>query len=306
MTENKDNSRQLEELLKQVELKYKAIFDSSSDAIMVLAPDGKFTSGNIAAVKMFGCSDEKEFISKSPAELSPEYQPDGSNSVQKSKQMIEAALEKGSHYFEWVHKRCDGVEFYATVLLTALNLEGRWFVQATVRDISEERKLKEARERLAAIVDSSEDAIIGKTLEGIITSWNKAAEKIYGYSAQEMIGRSISILIPEDKTSELREIYKGIAEGRGVKHLEATRRRKDGREITVALTISPIKDASGKIIGASTIARDITENKLMEKELKKKIRDLEVFNKVAIERELKIIELKKKIKKIEANTGEPI
>lgn len=125
----------------------------------------------------------------------------------------------------------------------------------------------ESSRYLAAIVESSDDAIIGKTLDGIITSWNKGAERTYGYRAEEVIGKSISILVPADRPDELPRILETLRQGKRIEHYETLRVRKDGKSINVSLTISPIKDASGKIIGASTISRDITERKIAEEAL---------------------------------------
>jgi PAS domain S-box-containing protein len=112
---------------------------------------------------------------------------------------------------------------------------------------------------LASIVDSSDDAIIGKTLDGVITTWNSSAERIYGYRAEEIIGRSVSLLIPPGLPNEMNEILDRIRVGERVDHYETRRRRKDGATIAVSLTVSPIHDASGTVVGASAIARDITD-----------------------------------------------
>jgi PAS domain S-box-containing protein len=127
---------------------------------------------------------------------------------------------------------------------------------------------EETRSQLAAIVESSEDAIIGKTLDGIITSWNSAAERIYGYTSKEAVGRSISILTPPHPPDEVLEILKKIKHEDRIDNYETVRLRKDGKQIDVSLTISPIRDAAGKIIGASTIARNITKQKKIDKILK--------------------------------------
>ncbi|MGC9194962.1 MAG: PAS domain S-box protein [Syntrophobacteraceae bacterium] len=121
---------------------------------------------------------------------------------------------------------------------------------------------------LAAIVDSSDDAIIGKTTEGIVTSWNRAAERIYGYSAREIIGKSVSMLFPEESGEDLSQILEKIKRLERVDHYETLRRRKDGKIINVAISVSPIRDKAGKVIGASTIGRDITERKRLEEELR--------------------------------------
>lgn len=136
----------------------------------------------------------------------------------------------------------------------------------TCRDITEERKAIADQMKLAAIVSSSDDAIVGKTLTGIVQSWNKGAERIFGYTAQEMIGRHISTIIPEDRRQDLR-ILKSIAAGVPLEHFETERIRKDGKRIHVSLTASPIKDRQGNIVGVSKIARDITEQKMREQSL---------------------------------------
>jgi PAS domain S-box-containing protein len=126
-----------------------------------------------------------------------------------------------------------------------------------------------ARHRLAAIVDSSEDAIISKNLEGIIETWNKAAERVLGYPAEEVIGKSITMLIPSDRIDEEATILERIRRGERIEHFETFRQRKDGTVFNVSLTISPIKNEHGQVIGASKILRDITENKKAEEQLKR-------------------------------------
>jgi PAS domain S-box-containing protein len=123
-----------------------------------------------------------------------------------------------------------------------------------------------ASQRLAAIVEFSDDAIVGKDLNGVIFSWNAGAERIFGYRPEEAIGRPVTMLIPQDRHNEEPEILARIRRGERVDHFETVRRRKDGTLIDISLTISPIKDASGRIVGASKIARDITEKKRMEAE----------------------------------------
>jgi PAS domain S-box-containing protein len=138
------------------------------------------------------------------------------------------------------------------------------------RDGDREAELKHADETqalLASIVESSDDAIIGKTLDGVITSWNRAAELLYGYTADEAIGRSIEIIVPNDRKDDVKEILDKIRRGERVEHHETVRETKDGRRVVVSITISPIIDHAGHIIGASTIARDVTERKHAENRL---------------------------------------
>jgi PAS domain S-box-containing protein len=137
------------------------------------------------------------------------------------------------------------------------------------RDVTAARTVADFRARLSAIVENSDDAIVGKDLDGRITSWNKGAEKIFGYSPQEAIGRPITMIIPPDRLGEETEILKRLRRGERVDHFETIRLAKDQRQVEVSLTISPILDAEGRVIGASKIARDITEKKRSEKELKR-------------------------------------
>jgi len=127
---------------------------------------------------------------------------------------------------------------------------------------------------LASIVECSDDAIYGKTLDGTILSWNRGAERIYGYSAAEMVGRPVSVLVPPNKPDEVPAILEKVKRGERVSHFETTRVRKDGEVIDLSLNVSPIRDASGQIIGASTTARDITEQKKMREALSERAKEI--------------------------------
>ncbi|MBW4494925.1 MAG: PAS domain S-box protein [Oscillatoria princeps RMCB-10] len=137
------------------------------------------------------------------------------------------------------------------------------------RDITERKQAEEELSRLASIVESSDDAIVGKTLDGVIVSWNAGAEKIYGYATSEVKGRSSSVLAPPDHEDEMPQILERIKQGGRLEHYETLRLRKDGQSINVALTISPIFDAAGRVTGVSTIARDITDRKRIEAALER-------------------------------------
>ena len=137
----------------------------------------------------------------------------------------------------------------------------------TFADISERKRAEEVRERLAAVVESSDDAIISKTLDGIITGWNSGAEKLFGYASSETLGKPMGMLLPPERAHEESDILARIRRGESVEHFETVRIRKDGEKIDVSATISPIKDSSGAVVGASKIARDISERKRAEEEL---------------------------------------
>jgi PAS domain S-box-containing protein len=143
------------------------------------------------------------------------------------------------------------------------------------RNLSEGRLADQRLHLLGAIVESSDDAIVSKSLDGIIATWNRGAERVFGYTAAEAIGRSIMIVIPEDRQNEETEILSRIRRGDRIEHFQTIRRRKDGSLITVSLTVSPVKNAEGKIIGASKIARDITEQKHNQEQIATLAREVE-------------------------------
>jgi PAS domain S-box-containing protein len=167
------------------------------------------------------------------------------------------------------------IERYSEVILVENNAAGRVW---SFRDVMERNQSDLVSRRLAAIVDNSDDAIIGKDLNSIITSWNQGAKRIFGYTADEMIGTSIKRLIPPDRQGEEDEILSRLRRGERFDHFETIRLTKDGRQLHVSLTISPIKDATGKVIGASKIARDITDRKLAEAALKEAQDEAEAAN----------------------------
>jgi PAS domain S-box-containing protein len=140
---------------------------------------------------------------------------------------------------------------------------------------TEADRLAELSERLAAIVESSDDAIISKDLNGVIATWNGGAERLFGYTAAEVIGKPITILIPEQHLDEEPAILERLKRGERIDHYETVRKRKDGRLIEISLTVSPVKNAEGRIVGASKIARDITERKLAEERIRLLAREVD-------------------------------
>jgi PAS domain S-box-containing protein len=161
----------------------------------------------------------------------------------------------------------DGVHSYISIKFPLTGPDGAVTgVGGIATDITEQKQLEIASRHLAAIVESSEDAIISKDLRGIITSWNKGAERIFGYTSAETIGQPVSMLTAADRLDEMPGILSRITQGQHIKHYETRRRRKDGQIIDVALSVSPVRDTAGRIVGASKIARDITERKHIEQE----------------------------------------
>lgn len=181
---------------------------------------------------------------------------------------VKASDARKEYSMEFRRRRADGE--YRWILDTGVplytSLGGFAGYIGSCIDITEHKQAEAAQRQLAAIVASSNDAIIGKTLDGIITSWNTGAEHIFGYTAEEMLGRSITLLIPPDRQDEEPQILERVKRGEHIAHFDTVRVRKDGYPVDISLTISPIRDERGTIIGASKIARDITERKQAQAE----------------------------------------
>jgi PAS domain S-box-containing protein len=187
-----------------------------------------------------------------------------------------AIAEKSDYEVEFRILLPDGsVKHIHTVGHPVLNASGDLlqFVGSST-DITERKRAEEATRLLAAIVESSHDAIVSKSLKGVITSWNKGAERLFGYTAEEAVGQNIRLIIPPDRHDEERTIIEQLTRGERVDHFETVRLRKDGSLLDVSLTISPMKDASGRVVGASKLARDITERKRAEEALRQAQTDL--------------------------------
>ena len=153
-----------------------------------------------------------------------------------------------------------------TLVLDARRLAGAGdsLIVLTFRDVTERKQAERTTSLLAAIVDCSDDAILSKKLDGTITSWNQSAERLFGYKAEEAVGQHITLIVPWERRSEEEDILRRLAGGKRVEHFETVRRRKDGTHLDVSLTISPIRDAAGRVIGASNVARDVSERKRIE------------------------------------------
>ncbi|OYX84077.1 MAG: hypothetical protein B7Y83_09370 [Flavobacteriales bacterium 32-34-25] len=255
--------KQAELKLKQSEEKHRVLTENISDAILLLDENAKIIYQSPSAEKISGYSFEDARNKCFTEFLASEEIIRGQLFVE---EVMKAANVPKQNQFRLIHK--NGQEIW--VEGTALNLLEKDSVNAIIvnyRDISKRKELEAQQALTASIVNSSDDAIISKTLDNIITSWNKGAEKILGYSAEEMIGNTVLKLIPENLRGEEKEISAQIAVGQAIEHFETVRQKKNGELIYVSLTISPIYDKLGNVVGASKIMRDITESKTFENEL---------------------------------------
>ncbi len=251
-----------------------AIIATSDDAIISKTLEGIITSWNPAAERMFGYS-EAEALGRHISLIIP---PDRLS----EEELIISSIARGIKvdHFETVRMAKNGHQFPISVTISPITNRSGKVVGASkiVRDITIYQKASEKQGMLAAIVDSSDDTILSKTLDGIITSWNKAAEKMFGYSEQEIIGQHISIIIPQERLQEENFLIGEVSKGNKVDHFHTVRQAKDGRQVPISLTVSPIVDDTGKIIGASKIARDITEQLNIEKEKARLFKQVKELN----------------------------
>ena len=257
-----ENTRLYSELAER-EARIRRLVDANIIGIVIWNFEGRIIEANEAFLRMVGYGREDLVSGRvSWKEVTPDKWRAADEQA-----LAELAATGICEPFEKEYFRKDGSR--VQVLIGAALLEGgRDEGVAFVLDLSEQKRAEEAQLRLGAIVASSDDAIISKTLGGIITSWNAGAQKIFGYGAEEAVGLPINILIPPDREDEESQIIERVSRGESVHHFETVRIRKDGQEIHVSLAISPIKDAAGQIIGMSKIARDITERKRAEAELR--------------------------------------
>jgi len=252
-----------------------AIVQSSDDAIIGKTLSGIITSWNNAAGKLFGYAEE-EMIGQSIMKLIPKGR-EGEESE------IISKLERGEKidHFETKRMTRDGKLLDISLTISPIRDANGTVIGASkvARDITARKQIEALNARLAAIVQSSDDVIIGKTLEGIVTSWNSAAERLFGYTEEEMIGQSIFKIIPPERMNEEYEILGLLKQGKKVEHFETKRMAKNGKLIDISLTSSPIRDSSGTIIGASKIARNIS----LQKETARLIHENEERFRMAVE-----------------------
>ncbi len=255
------------------------------DATVAVDEQGKILEVNPQTLELFGYS-RKELVGKGIEMLVPERHRDRHHAHRASFAAQPKVRRMGAG-LELFGRKKNASEFPVEISLSPIKTEQGLVVLSAIRDVTDrkrieselrnaheelqqrsDRELWESRARLSLIVDSSDDAIIGKDLDGMITSWNKGAERIYGYTAKEAIGSPIDLIAPGDRPNEMPEILRKIRRGESVEHFETMRKTRNGRRLHVSISVSPIRKSSGEILGASVIARDITDQRRAESQLR--------------------------------------
>src|SRR5437588_5297894 len=257
----------------------RAIVDTALDGIVTMDHEGKITEFNPAAERIFGYS-RSEVIGRALAQVIIPSRLRERHSAGLARYLATGEAPLLGKRLELSGLRADGSEVAVELSIKRMPGDGPPSFAGFVRDLTEREQAAETNARLAAIIASSDDAIASKNLEGIITSWKPGAERRFGYSAQEALGKPMAMLIPPERSSEEPAILARIARGESTDHFETVRIGKDGRKIDVSVTISPLRDSQGRIIGASKIARDITDRRLGEAKVQAQLARLNLLQQI--------------------------
>ena len=271
---------QAQQTLLEAQARMSGIVASAMDAIITVDSQQRILVFNAAAVKIFRCS-EAEALGQSIERFIPQrFHAAHAADIREFGQTGTTNRAVGQLDALWA-VRADGEEFQIEASISQVEISGQKMFTVILRDVTERKRAEYARERLAAVVDSSDDAIMSTTLDGKIAAWNRGAEKVFGYSAAEIVGKPLLVLLPPERLNELADLLARTWSGESFEHFETVRLRKDGTNINVSVTISPIRDGNGVVIGASAIARDITDRKRAEETLRDKERLLSESQRIA-------------------------
>ncbi len=257
--------RAVEAALRHKEAELRDFIENATVGLHWVGPDGTILWANRAELELLGYARE-EYVGRNLVEFHVD-RPVIDN-------ILRRLLSKEEIHGYEARLRCkDGSIKYALINSSGL-WEGERFLHTRcfTHDITDRKRAEEAQARLAAIVESSDDAIVAKTLDGVITSWNQGAQRLFGYTTAEAVGQSITLIIPPERLDEEPAILQRLRRGERVDHFETVRVGKDGQRLDISLTISPVRDGAGRIIGASKIARDITARKRAEAALAEQAR----------------------------------
>ncbi|HEU5109569.1 MAG TPA: PAS domain S-box protein [Micromonosporaceae bacterium] len=249
-------------LIRSSTLSASDLLEAAPDAIVLVEPDGRIALVNAQVERLFGYP-RQELLGQ-PVEVLVPDSARAAHPERRRRYLYDPQPRPMGLGLNLSARRRDGTEFPAEISLSAVETPEGPLVAAAIRDVTDRKVAAEAQARLASIVESSDEAIIGKTLDGVITSWNAAAERIFGYTAAEIVGEHMSKLVPPDFQTVEKDLLERIARGERVDRLRTRRRRKGSDVITVSLSLSPVIDALGTIVGAASVSRDLSERELAE------------------------------------------
>jgi len=271
--------QQQDRTVRDSEARVRAVLDSAISAAIVIDVNGKIIDWNSRAERIFGWT-RAEALGRELEELiiPPDYQQAHRRGLDHFQATGEGPVL--NRLIELTALRRNGTEFPVELSVSAMHTDGAVTFCGFITDITERKREEKVRAQLASIVESSEDAIISKTLDGVITSWNPGAQKLFGYAAHECIGQPMLMLFPPERADEERGILSKIVAGETADHFDTVRVARDGRRVDVSVTISPIRDSQGDVVGASTIARDIADRKQADSKLNAQLSRLDLLQRI--------------------------